>query len=254
MSIEIQKKIQDIIGIVLKWLFPLTAIFSFFQFFQPFLPDASFYEFEGTVLVITVILAVLWIQVIEYRILEKYLYRYISKDSKLILNIYYDDIFDMKFNEFIRVIPMDQDLDCDRRNIREKSVQYQFRQKECVAYERLERLKAKNERIIAIDNFFLLRVSEYVSGDNIELDTYNDYFSMIYELCKFIDTNSHGKSVVCSVIGGNIQFKEGNLNSMQRLQLLKLVIESYSFQHEVKIHIVVKKDQERKGKYDLTTL
>lgn len=218
MSIEIQKKIQDIIEIILKWLFPLTAIFSFFQFFQPFKPDLSFYKFEGIVLVITVILAIIWNKVLEYRILEKYLYRYISRGSKLILNIYYDDIFDIKFNEFIRVIPMDQDLDCDRRNIREKSVQYQFRQKEFITYERLEKLRKRNERIIAIDNFFLLRVSEYVNGDNIELDTYNDYFSMIYELCKFIDTNSHGKSVVCSVIGGNIQFKEGNLNSMQRLQ------------------------------------
>ena len=77
---------------------------------------------------------------------------------------------------------------------------------------------------------------------------------MIYELCQFIDDNAHGKAVVCSVIGGNIQFKEGNLNSMQRLQLLKLAIESYNFQHEVDIHIVVKKDEERIDKYDLTIL
>ena len=216
MNLKKKKERQDIIQHILKWLFPWASIFSFLQFLQLIIPKCYFLQFELAIVMFSLLGAWFWNKYVLDKILEKYLYRYVSKDSKLILNIYYGDIFDEDFNKFIKVIPMDRNLDCDQADIRIKSV--------------------------------------YTNTNNIELNTYTDYFSMIYELCQFIDDNAHGKAVVCSVIGGNIQFKEGSLNSMQRLQLLKLAFESYSFQHEVDIHIVIKKDEERIDKYDLTIL
>ncbi len=254
MNLKKKKEIQDIIQYILKWLFPWATIFSFLQFLQFIISKCSFVIFEIIVLVASFLVTLVWNKYIVDKILEKYLYRYVSKDSKLILNIYYRDIFDEDFNKFIKVIPMDRNLDCDGADIREKSVQFQFRNNNFIDSQTLNNLKKSEERIIAYDNYFLLRIAEYTNTNNIELSTYTDYFSMIYELCQFIDDNAHGKAVVCSVIGGNIQFKEGSLNSMQRLQLLKLAFESYSFQHEVDIHIVVKKDEERIDKYDLTIL
>ena len=254
MNLKKKKKVQDVIQRILKWLFPWVSIFSFLQFLQFLISKCYFVQFEMFVTVLSLLGTWFWKKGIEEKILEKYIYRYVSKDSKLILNIYYGNIFDGFFNEFIKVIPMDSNLDCDRADIRIKSVQFQFRNKNFIDNQTLNDLKKSEERIIAYDNYFLLRIAEYTNTNNIELSTYTDYFSMIYELCQFIDDNAHGKQVVCSVIGGNIQFKEGNLNSMQRLQLLKLAIESYNFQHEVNIHIVVLKDEERNDKYNLTVL
>ena len=254
MNLKKKKERQDIIQHILKWLFPWASIFSFLQFLQLIIPKCYFLQFELAIVMFSLLGAWFWNKYVLDKILEKYLYRYVSKDSKLILNIYYGDIFDEDFNKFIKVIPMDRNLDCDQADIRIKSVQFQFRDNNCIDNQRLNELKESEERIIACDNYFLLRIAEYTNTNNIELNTYTDYFSMIYELCQFIDDNAHGKAVVCSVIGGNIQFKEGSLNSMQRLQLLKLAFESYSFQHEVDIHIVKKKDEERIDKYDLTIL
>lgn len=179
-----------------------------------------------------------------------------SDRSKLHLKIEYGDIFKSKFNSFVRVIPVDFCLDTnDDKKIREKSLQAKF-MSDTASADILDVLREKKDRVLEYnEEYYLLRISNFTKDYHIELSNYEKYFEMIYELCKKMDNANGNRKFACSVIGGNIRFKDNNMvSSMQRLQLLKLAIETYNFHQEIEVKIIVKRDWNNLKKYNLRNI
>lgn len=237
----------------LKWIAPILSIFGYFQFLEPKFGNKGFWKFQLIVLCVSIILFFIS-KIILYLILDRYEFK--NKNlSKLLLKIEYGDLFNSKYSDYQRVIPVDWGLDNNvDKNIRDKSVQAQFMKKQIFNDNLLSNLRKQPGRIIQKNGYCLLRVASFSECNHIELESYRDYFSMIYDLCSFMDNANGNRRFVCSVIGGNIRFHNGNLSSMQRLQLLKLALESYNFKQEIEIDIIVKRDWRNRSRYNLREL
>ncbi|HEM6591912.1 hypothetical protein J5571_07485 [Streptococcus suis] len=220
-----------------SWLLPIGSVFGYFQFLSSVFQD-DFLKFQGVVIVLSIV------GVTIYNLgNNQYSYRNPEK-SKLILEIKHGDIFSEKYDTSVRVIPVDEDItqNCEGK-MRITSIQYQFMSKKLrEARIELDSVRNNGNRITGDDKYLFLKIAKFNHRNHIELSNYKEYFEMIYELCKEMDNKTGNKEFVCPVIGGSIRFKEGNLSSMQRLQLLKLAIESYDFKQEIKITVVVKRD------------
>lgn len=222
-----------------SWLLPIGSVFGYFQFLSPLLVfQKNFLKSQILVLLLSIV------GVTIYNLVNnQYSYRNPEK-SKLILEIKHGDIFSEKYDTSIRVIPVDEDItkNCEGK-MRITSIQYQFMSKKLrEARIELDSVRNNGNRITGDDKYLFLKIAKFNHRNHIELSNYKEYFEMIYELCKEMDNKTGNKEFVCPVIGGSIRFKEGNLSSMQRLQLLKLAIESYDFKQEIKITVVVKRD------------
>lgn len=223
-------------------------IFGYLQFMEPLFPKGKFWESELILFILSVILGIVWkIFFNKYEFTD-------SKNQKLCLKIAYGDIFKKKYDEKIRVIPVDEDLteNIDNR-LSSTSIQAKFMTEGAIKSDLLSELRTKSERILRHNKYYLLRVAKCTESGQIHFESYRDYFEMIYELCKAMDAATGDKKFVCPVIGGSIRFKN-DISSMQRLQLMKLAIESYGFKQKVEIDIVVKRDWKRPYKYSLRDL
>lgn len=244
---------RSFIEFILSWVAPIGAIFSFLQFLVPEFEEI-FWAFEIIILVISLLLTLV-VKLVLYFILNNYEFKEPDR-SRLHLKIQYGDIFHKRYNGFVRVVPVDYDLDDNNdERIRKKSLQAQF-MSTVVSKEELDELRKKSDRILEYSKgYYLLRISKCTSDHHIELSNYEKYFEMIYELCQKMDNANGDRKFVCSVIGGNIRFGDNNMvSSMQRLQLLKLAIETYNFQQEVEVRIVVKRDWNNLKKYNLRNI
>ena len=224
---------------------PITlAWFGSIQFLQPLIPnDPSKY-------IICQILILLVSFIIAY-IYKKNRYKFLSNTQKLNLKIYYDDIFKMKYNDYIRVIATDDDLTVDKAKISPKSVYSSFLNRINVAT--IEDVRRDANRIVTLQNdssvYYLVKIASFDEKDKMVLEDLRDYFSILYDLCEYIENNAKGKKIVCPVLGGRISFQNATPTSSDRLNLMRLAFETYNFKREIDIVIVVNKDNTRPKKY-----
>ena len=119
----------------------------------------------------------------------------------------------------------------------------------------LEDVRREANRIVTFQNnssiYYLVKIACFDENDTIILEDIRDYFSMLYDLCEYIENNAKGRKIVCPVLGGRISFKNSTPTSSDRLNLIKLAFETYNFKREIDIHIVVNKDNTRPKKYTI---
>ena len=227
------------------------AWFGFLQFLQPLFPSKSpeYLYFQCGLFIITIIIAIIY----KYLYKKIYRYKFIGLTQKLKLEIYYDDIFKSKYDDFIRIIAADDDLTIDQTKISPKSVYLHFLNK--ITVTTLESVRKEANRIVTLQNnssvYYLVKLATFDENDTMVLEDLRDYFSILYDLCEYIENNAKGKKIVCPVWGGRISFKNSTPTSSHRLNLMKLAFETYNFNREIDITIVVNKDNTRPEKYDL---
>ena len=240
-------KIRKIITVVLEWY--IVSIFGYLQFILPKMNKLNFWVAESIILIIS-LASGLGI----HFLLNNYEFKEPER-SKLTLKIEYGDLFNKKYKDKIRVIPVDSDLnrntDC---RIRSKSIQAQFMDK--FRDVDLPTITDSDGKMVCFNQkYYLFRVAKFNADHHIELESYQKYFELIYDLCKELDNSNGEREFVCSVIGGNIRFaNHQSISYMQRLQLLKLAIETYNFLQEINITIVVRRDWKNLRKYNLKTI
>lgn len=225
------------------------AWFGVLQFLQPILPNENFKYicYQMSLLAISLVLTLLIALV--YRLVQKYIF--LSNTQKLKLEIYYDDVFNHKYDDYIRVIATDDDLTVDKAKISPKSVYFSFLNRINIAT--IEDVRMDANRIITLQNdscvYYLVKIAPFDENDKIVLEDLRDYFSILYDLCEHIENNAKGKKIVCPVLGGRISFQNATPTSSDRLNLMKLAFETYNFKREIDIMIVVNKDNTRPKKY-----
>ena len=224
---------------------PITlAWFGGIQFLQPLIPNepANYITCQILILLISFMIAYVY---------KKNRYKFLSNTQKLNLKIYYDDIFKTKYNDYIRVIATDDDLTVDKTKISPKSVYSHFLNRINVLD--LENVRGDANRIVTLQSnssvYYLIKIACFDENDTMILKDIRDYFSMLYDLCEYIENNAKGRKIVCPVLGGRISFKNSTPTSSDRLSLMKLAFETYNFKREIDITIVVKKDNTRPKKY-----
>lgn len=225
------------------------AWFGVLQFLQPILPNENFKYicYQMSLLAISLVLTLLIALV--YRLVQKYIF--LSNTQKLKLEICYDDIFNRKYDDYIRVIAADDDLTVDKAKISPKSVYFSFLNRINIAT--IEDVRMDASRIITLQNdsyvYYLVKIAPFDENDKIVLEDLRYYFSILYDLCEHIENNAKGKKIVCPVLGGRISFQNATPTSSDRLNLMKLAFETYNFKREIDIMIVVNKDNTRPKKY-----
>ena len=119
-------------------------------------------------------------------------------------------------------------------------------------------MRQNNNQIVQFEHdnlqYYFVKLADFDKNDKIVLDDIRDYFSILYNLCEYIENNAKGRKILCPVLGGRISFKNSTPTSYDRLNLMKLAFETYNFKREVDITIIVKKDKTRPKKYDLHSL
>jgi|GEM_PF-2112213 hypothetical protein len=232
------------------------AWFGFLQFLQPLFPSKfpEYLYFQCGLFIISIIIAIIY----KYLYKKIYRYKFISLTQKLKLEIYYDDIFKSKYDSFIRVIAVDSVFTIDTKKISSKSVYVHFLKLINTNTAKLENLRQNNNQIVQFEHdnlqYYFVKLADFDKNDKIVLDDIRDYFSILYNLCEYIENNAKGRKILCPVLGGRISFKNSTPTSYDRLNLMKLAFETYNFKREVDITIIVKKDKTRPKKYDLHSL
>ena len=225
------------------------AWFGILQFLQPILPNENFKYICYQMSLLAISLVITLLIALVYRFVQKYIF--LSNTQKLKLEIYYDDIFRQKYDDYIRVIATDDDLTVDKAKISPKSVYFSFLNRINVVT--LEDVRMDTNRIATLQNnssvYYLVKIAPFDENDKMILEDLRDYFSILYDLCEYIENNARGKKIVCPVLGGRISFKNSTPTSSDRLSLMKLAFETYCFKREIDITIVVKKDNTRPKKY-----
>ena len=240
-------KFRKLITVVFEWY--TISIFGYLQFFSPMIDKTNFWVAESFILIISLVLGLL-----IHLLLNNYEFKEPER-SKLTLKIKYGDLFNKKYDDKIRVIPVDSDLNRNTNcKLRSYAIQARFMDK--FRDVDLPTITDSDDQMICFNSkYYLFRVAEFNANHHIELESYQKYFELIYDLCKELDNSNGEREFVCSVIGGNIRFaNHQSISSMQRLQLLKLAIETYNFLQEINITIVVKRDWKNLRKYNLKTI
>lgn len=169
------------------------AWFGFLQFLQPLFPSKSpeYLYFQCGLFIITIIIAIIY----KYLYKKIYRYKFIGLTQKLKLEIYYDDIFKSKYDDFIRIIAADDDLTIDQTKISPKSVYLHFLNK--ITVTTLESVRKEANRIVTLQNnssvYYLVKLATFDENDTMVLEDLRDYFSILYDLCEYIENNAKGK-------------------------------------------------------------
>ena len=169
-------KIRKIITVVLEWY--IVSIFGYLQFILPKMNKLNFWVAESIILIIS-LASGLGI----HFLLNNYEFKEPER-SKLTLKIEYGDLFNKKYKDKIRVIPVDSDLnrntDC---RIRSKSIQAQFMDK--FRDVDLPTITDSDGKMVCFNQkYYLFRVAKFNADHHIELESYQKYFELIYDLCK----------------------------------------------------------------------
>ena len=191
-------KFRKLIIVLFEWY--TVSIFGYLQFFSPMIDKANFWVVESIILIISLVLGlIIHLSLNNYEFKE-------PERSKLTLKIEYGDLFNKKYDDKIRVIPVDSDLNRNTNcRIRSKSIQAQFMDK--FRDVDLPTITDSDDQMIFFNSkYYLFRVAEFNANHHIELESYQKYFELIYDFCKELDNSNGEREFVCSVIGGNIRF------------------------------------------------
>ena len=206
------------------------AWFGILQFLQPILPNENFQYICYQMSLLAVSLVITLLIALVHRFVQKYIF--LSNTQKLKLEIYYD-------------------LTVDKAKISPKSVYSSFLNRINVAT--IEDVRRDANRIVTLQNdssvYYLVKIASFDEKDKMVLEDLRDYFSILYDLCEYIENNAKGKKIVCPVLGGRISFQNATPTSSDRLNLMRLAFETYNFKREIDIVVVVNKDNTRPKKY-----
>ena len=82
----------------------------------------------------------------------------------------------------------------------------------------LEDVRREANRIVTLQNdssiYYLLKIASLDENDTMILEDIRDYFSILYDLCEYIENNAKGRKIVCPVLGGRISFKNSTPTSL----------------------------------------
>lgn len=178
--------------------------------------------------------------------------------DKLKLSVSFGNIFKLKSKKKqLIIVPVDGSYNnCQDGKIADSTTQYYVMKNIIPQINERDIIEKSGYKVFEFSEkkYVLFNVGKLNEDGQLIYKNVVEYFDCIHRLCKIIDKEEKNHLVICPVIGGRLEFKNGNISNQQRLRVMINSFNSFDFKKHTELNIILKKHKEKNRKYNLNKL